>query len=391
MRIAFIIDSFLHDRAGTERQLSLLVRDLSRRADVHVVVLRQSDWLFENAAALGVTARFFPFGGLRSPRSLAGPLQLWRYLKQISADLVHTFMPVSNIVGVLAGRAAGVPVVIASRRDYGEWMSARYLAATRFANRFADHIVTNSARVKQLTVAKEGVRGDKISVIVNGMNAAALRDLPRATELRATLGVPDGARIVGLVANFRPMKRHETALLAARALAASHPETYFLLIGTNSVPYDLRGETEKRAVALGVADRVYFVGAITDVRPYLGLMDVGINCSEGEGLSNAVMEYMAAGIPCVVTNSGGNPDLIEHGVSGLLCELDDADDLAAKIATLLDDRGLAASLAARARARATAEFDLATMADRFHDLYGDLLDKRGRAGSRSRPAGGQTE
>jgi L-malate glycosyltransferase len=391
MRIAFIIDSFLHDRAGTERQLSLLVRDLSRRADVHVLVLRESDWLFANAATLGVSARLVPFAGIRSPGALMGPVKLWRDLQRTVPHVVHTFMPVSNIVGVLAARAAGVPVVIASRRDYGEWMSPRYLRATRFANRFADHIVTNSARVKDLTIAKEGVRADQISVIVNGMNAAALRDLPSATELRATLGIPAGAAIVGLVANFRPMKRHETALRAARALAAARRDVHFLLVGTNSVPYDLRGQMQSRASELEVADRVHFIGAATDVRPYLKLMDVGINCSEGEGLSNAVMEYMAAGIPCVVTDSGGNPDLIEHGVSGLLCKLDDAEDLAAKIVTLLADRALAARLAERARARAYAEFDLATMADRFRDLYGKLLDERAGARAGSRSAGAQAE
>jgi hypothetical protein len=108
MRIAFVVDGFPHARAGTERQLSILIKALSPRAQVHVIVLRRSDWLFQNARELGVTAHFVPFSGLRSPSSWAGLVKLWSCIRRLAPDVVHTFLPVSNIIGVLAasGRRA---------------------------------------------------------------------------------------------------------------------------------------------------------------------------------------------------------------------------------------------------------------------------------------------
>jgi glycosyltransferase involved in cell wall biosynthesis len=369
MRLSFVVDALPHARAGTERQLSILLAELARRAHVDVVVFRPSPWLFENAARLGIGAHFVDFTGLKSPTGWLGLVRLWRCLRRLRPDVVHTFLPVANIFGVLAARLAGVPTILASRRDFGEWMTPFYLRATRFANRHVDHIVVNAPRVRELTRNAEGFAPEKIAVIYNGMDVAALGSLSRDESLRLGLGMKPGAKLAVLVANFRPMKRQATAVRAARLLKTAGVDLHIAFIGANAMPYDLREQTRELARELDVTDVVHFVPDTTQVSAWLGAADIGINCSQGEGLSNAIMEYMAASLPAVVADSGGNPDLIQHEVTGLLFKLDDPEALAAALRRLAGDPALGARLAAAALEHARAHFDIQNMSGQFFDLY----------------------
>lgn len=369
MRLAFVVDGLPHARAGTERQLSILLAELARRARVDVVVLRPSPWLFENAARLGIGAHFVEFSGLKSPSGWVGLVRLWRCLRKLGPDVVHTFLPVANIFGVLAARLAGVRTILASRRDFGEWMTPFYLRATKFANRHVDCIVVNAPRVGELTQTAEGFAAEKIAVIYNGMDVSSFQSLPRDAALRRGLGMKAGAKLAVLVANFRPMKRHATAVRAARLLKDAGVDLHIAFVGANAMPYDLREQTRDLARELDVADVVHFVPDTTQVSAWLGAADFGINCSQGEGLSNAVMEYMAAGLPAIVAESGGNPDLIEHERTGLLFKLDDPAALAAGLRRVADEPALGARLAAAALEHARAHFDIQNMSAQFFELY----------------------
>jgi glycosyltransferase involved in cell wall biosynthesis len=280
---------------------------------------------------------------------------------------------VANILGVLVARAAGVETVVASRRDYGEWMNRRYLAGTKFANRFVSAIVTNSHEVKRLTERAEGFCSDRIHVIYNGMDARAFEEVRPTQELRRRLGLPQGTKVVVLVANYRPMKRHETLVAAARDVLARRHDVRFLLIGRNATPAKLREAFEAQVAELGLADYIRFTEATGDIREHLALCDVGVNCSQGEGLSNAIMEYMAAGLPCVVADSGGNPDLVTNGVTGLLFPLGDASALAAAIEVLLDDPERRALLGQAGRERVRRDMSLDAMLTSLEALYATLV------------------
>jgi glycosyltransferase involved in cell wall biosynthesis len=387
MRLTFVVDAMPHARAGTERQLSILLAQLARRARVDVVVFRPSPWLFENAARLGIGAHLVEFAGLKSPSGWLGLLRLWRCLRRLRPDVVHTFLPVANIFGVLAAKLCGVRAILSSRRDFGEWMTPFYLRATRFANRCVDHVVVNAPRVRDLTREAEGFDAQKISVIYNGMDVSAFASLPRDTALLRGLGIPTDARVALLVANFRPMKRHATAVRAARLLEDAGDPLHIVFVGANAMPYDLREQTRALAQELGVTHRVHFVADTSHVPAWLAVADFGINCSQGEGLSNAVMEYMAAGLPAIVADSGGNPDLIEHERTGLLFPLDDAAALAAALRRLAADAPLARRVAAAALEHARAHFDIQKMSGQFFDLYARLAstERSGAVGAASLP------
>lgn len=369
-RITVIIDTFHHANAGTENQLAKIIAGLSARARIEVITLRESTWLRNHAHHLGIVHTMLQIDGVRNVRTYGNFLRLIRHLQRSRPQVVHTFFPVSNIVGVIAARLAGVGTIYSSRRDYGEWMSGRYVAATRFANRFTSGIIANSKRVAELTSTREEVTNSRIKVIHNGIDLEPFTKLKEAPQVAQQLGIPSNARVIGLVANYRPMKRHHTLIKALPLVLQQHPDTHAVLVGTNTTPEDIESRIRILAAELGVAERVHQVHADGNVIDYLPLFNVGVNCSEGEGLSNAIMEYMAAGIPVIASSSGGNPDLVNHGQNGLLFPLDNEVALAQAICELFDNETLRLSLAQHARAFVAREFSIQAMLQHFAVEYG---------------------
>ncbi len=384
-RITVMIDSFYHANAGTENQLAKIVAGLSPHADIEVITLRDSPWLRENADRLGVSCRLMLIDGVRKAPTYVNFLRLVRHLRRRRPQVVHTFFPVSNIVGVIAARLAGVPKVYSSRRDYGEWMTGRYLAATRFANRFTNAIIANSKRVAELTCSREAVHPSRIRVIHNGIDLQPFMNVTHSCAMAERLGIPANARVLGLVANYRPMKRHHTLLKALPRILERHPETHVVLVGCNMTPEDIESQIANLAIELGVGHRVHQVHADGNVIEYLGLFDIGVNCSAGEGLSNAIMEYMAAGVAVVASDSGGNPDLVAHRQNGLLFPLDDEVALANAICELLEDDELRTALTQHARGYVAREFSMPSMLQRFATEY-QLRPPPCGANSRQPPA-----
>lgn len=119
----------------------------------------------------------------------------------------------------------------------------------------------------------------------------------------------------------------------------------------------------------GIENRIHFVGAQSDVIKYLSILNIGINCSEGEGLSNAIMEYMASGLPCIVSNGGGNTDLIDHEKQGLVFSVDDYQQLANFIVELLNDEERSNKYASAARNKIEQEMSTQAMLDHYTDKY----------------------
>lgn len=383
-RVVLLVDHFGSEDAGTENQLGKLIRGLSARFDLELITFRDNDWI-RTRAQFPCRVSVFQIDKFMRPYTYRNLFRLWRHLRRLRPDIVHTFFPVANSVGVVCARAAGVKRILASRRDYGEWMSARYFYATRVANLFVDGIVVNSHEVKRLTQRVEKFPSERIQVIYNGIAVEAFRRNADGQRLKRTLGIPDTNKVVGLIANYRPMKRHETFVLAAEEILRSRDDVSFIILGKNAVPGDPRKEIERMVAARGLTRRVHFGRAVGNVLEYLAILDVGVNCSEGEGLSNAIMEYMAAKIPCVVSSSGGNPDLITDDEHGYTFPVGDHIALARKVLQILDDAPTRARLIARAYAKVCEEMSLEAMLENFARCYGGAAaapGQRAEAGAR---------
>lgn len=391
IKITFMIDQVGSNLAGTENQLIKIINGLDRTAfDVHLICFNEHPWFTQNRDLIHCPATVINLKRLKHTAVFGNFIRLVRWLRRERPDIVHTFFPIGNIVGVLGARLAGVPVIFSSRRDYGEWMRPHYLAATRFANRFVTRIVTNSDEVQKLTVRKEGFDAGRINVIYNGIDPGPFSRGQPDGKLRRELGIPDGHSVVGIVANFRPMKRHAALVRAAREILDRRQDVAFVLVGRNVTHDGQQQNLEELATSLGVRDHFHFVGAQPDVARYLSIMDIGVNCSVGEGFSNAIMEYMAAGVACVVSDGGGNPDLIKADVHGLVFAVDDHSALARLILRLLAEPETRSRLVENARRRVDVELSIPAMLAQHENLYRSVTTGIcGNPASADRPSSGR--
>ncbi len=378
-KVMFIVDFIYGVTGGTENQLAALLRNLDRaRYDVFLVSLRSTPWLAEHGRSLDANLRCFQVNKLRHPGTLPQLVRLGLHIRRVAPHVVVTYFPVSNIFGVLAARLAGATTIWTTRRDYGVWFNCAFrgdLRFLKFASRYATGIITNSRKVRELVVELEGCEPSRIRVIYNGIDPATCA--PRAesaASLREELAIPAAAPVVGIVAGLRPMKRHETFLRAAREILARRPGVHFVVVGDGPRRQHLEVFTRE----LGIEANVHFVGWQQEIARYLALFAVGVNCSANEGLSNAIMEYLAAGIACIVSEAGGNPELVEHGVNGYLYPLDEVETLAALALRLLDDGVLRRTLGENARSRMRREFGIGNMVEAYERLFTQASVSPGR-------------
>ena len=363
IRVCLLVDTVAYD-AGTERQVAETAKRLNPdRFEVHVCCLEASPQLDSLAGCAQVAV--FPLPRLHSPNGLRQLLRFRNYLQQHQVDIVHTFMVNTSIFGVVTGRLAGCRTIITCRLNTGYWYTPFYLALFRFLNRFTTRIMVNSQGAREIVCAAEKLPLGKVDVIYQGVDMeayAAQRGDPRVCE---SLGLPSQAKVVGMVANFRPVKDHALFLQAARLVAQAVPEAAFLLVGRGP----LRDELQRLAGQLGLAGKVFFPDGRGQVVDHLARMSVGCLSSHSEGFANAILEYMAAGLPVVATDVGGNAEAIEEGVTGYLVRERTAEAFAAPIIRLLSDENLRRAMGRRGFERCAERFEIHKTIPLLEDYY----------------------
>jgi glycosyltransferase involved in cell wall biosynthesis len=284
--------------------------------------------------------------------------------------VVHGFLPKSSLAAAIAGAMGGAPVVLASRRNLGYHYTARTLMITRILNRFVTRIVANSQAARSVTVEREGVCADKIDVVYNGVDTEKFYPAGVMPENPA-VAIPSGLRVVGIVANYRPVKNLELFLRSAAIVARKVPDACFLLVGSGTMESALRSLAEE----LGIAGQVIFTSGRGTVLPYLHRMCIGCLCSSSEGFSNSILEYMAAGLPVVATDVGGNAEAVLQGQTGFLIKEASPETFAAPIIRLLEDEQLRNQLGRNGLERCRSEFELGHAAKRLAQYYEWLLGR----------------
>jgi len=294
--------------------------------------------------------------------------------------IVHTHSSKAGIVGRLAARLAGVPIRVHSIHGFGfnAWQPAALRHALIAMERMVAPLTTHFIAVSRST-ARQGIElgivpPDRVTVIRSGIRIAeferAARDqaLRNGRGLRGDLGLPADAPLVGMVACFKPQKAPLDFVEVAARVAAQVPGATFVLVGDG----ELRRAIVARAAALGLGPRLRLLGWRRDVARVMSALDVLLHTSLWEGLPRVLPEAIAAGLPVVATGVDGATDILEDGVSGIVCRPHDIGALAAGVQRLLADRDLRRSLAARAR-RLLPEFDIDAMVRSQEELYARLL------------------
>jgi glycosyltransferase involved in cell wall biosynthesis len=293
---------------------------------------------------------------------------------------VHTHTAKAGVLGRVAARLAGVPVVVHTYHGHvlhgyytplRSWLLRR---AERVLGALSDRLVTVSEQVKRDLVSYRVASPEKIAVIPLGLDLEPfLESAGYRRKLRRELGMSNGELLVGIVGRIFPIKNHRLFLEAAAQVAAELETARFLVVGDGV----LRPAMEEYARTLGLGDRVIFTGWRRDLPLIYPDLDVLVVCSDNEGTPVSAIEAMAAGCPVVATRVGGLPDLIAEGETGCLVPPRDPAALAAGILRLLRDREMARRLGEAARASVAERFTVERLCGDVEGLYSEVLARQG--------------
>lgn len=337
IKLLLIIDFLGGLTGGTENQLVKLINNLPKsKYDIYLLSFWKTTWITNNRKYLDCHVSIYDIIKLKNPLNIIRIFLVFKYIKSINPDIAMTFFPLSNTVGVIIARLAHVKVILSTRRDYGLWLQNKLgVYFLKIANRFVTRIIANSHKVGMLTSREECFDLSKIDVIYNGFDAKPSQwHQSEGTQQLSTASIQKKGPIVGIIGGLKPMKRHYTFIKAAKIVLLKRNDVKFIIVGDGPCKKQLEAITDE----LKLKDHIYFAGSQDNITPYLSLFDIGVNCSSNEGLSNAIIEYMAGAVPCIVSKAGGNEELINNGINGFTFELDNDRELANLIITLLDNK-----------------------------------------------------
>ncbi|MEV7004912.1 glycosyltransferase [Streptosporangium sp. NPDC051022] len=354
---------------GTEKQVFLLATGLVRRGvRVTVVTLHSEGPYRDELDRAGVAVHNAGFVGLSAGltafcRNLLATARLVRLIRRLRPDVLHAFLYHAYVIGVPLARLVRVPVAVAGRRSLSDFKQGRrwIFALERVTTRLTQHVVANAAAVAEDAETVEGIAPEKLSVIYNGLPESAFSPVAPA---RIVTDLP----VVFSPANLKTYKGHHFLIEAVALLAARGTPCTLVIAGEGPT----REALLRQAADAGVDLRL--LGERRDIAALMNRASAVALASLYEGMSNAIMEAMAAARPIVATAVGGTGELLNG--RGLLVPPADPRALADALERVLHDPHLAASLGATARAWARDNLTVDTMISRHLGLYRRLLERR---------------
>jgi glycosyltransferase involved in cell wall biosynthesis len=362
IRVCFMIDRL--SRAGTESQLLALISHLDRRrVQPHLCLLKGED-----PESRSLEPRDCPVLRLdvQSFKSRAFVSNAYRFADFLIRERIDVFQPYfedSTYFGVLAARLLGVPRIVCTSNNLLYWMTPTHARLGQVIRRLSDATIANCQACSDALRAAYPRYRRPVVVLENGIDSLRFASIP-------ALNGRSRRYKVGAVANLRPVKDLDVLVKAAALVRRSHPETDFAIAGEG----ECRSALEALIRDLGLQGSFALPGATADTSDFLATLDIAVLCSRSEGMSNALLEYMAAGRAIVATGVGGNTALIEDGVNGLLIPPGDPEALAQALDRLLTEPALIAELGRAARADAANCYSLEGRARRFEDFYAMLFE-----------------
>jgi glycosyltransferase involved in cell wall biosynthesis len=370
MKILFVIDSLRF--GGTERQLVELIKGFSTRSDLNfrmtVVCLKPDGNSYAHEIeTLGVPIYYFP---RKFKLDVAPIFLIWRLITKKHIDLIHSYNNLGALFGGIAAKLSNTPLVCSAIRDAKDWNLFSKISK-RFLSHISDAFISNSIsgfnnRFKTIQ--------PHFHVIYNGMDMQRFaKDSRQTASLKSDLNLLSFSHCVGMVAALSKRKDHETFCYAAAEVLKRIPDVCFLVIGDG----EKRSEIENLVRELGVSSNFRFLGYRKDCDQLTSVLDVSVLLTNTEyhfeGVSNAIIEAMASGVPVIATRGGGTDEIIEDHVNGFLVNPRHSRQVSEKILRLINDHSQYAELSENAYQTINQRCSISHYIDSHETIYLKLL------------------
>jgi glycosyltransferase involved in cell wall biosynthesis len=356
---------------GLEEVVVNLVNGLSERGvECHVGCLVEEGPWRSRVRDQGLwVGRLEEQGRLRCVFSLAS------YLRRNRIELLHTHNSQAHLFGVAAHCLTGVPVV---HTKHGQnWPDDPWWVwKSRQASRLTRKIVAVSADIERIVTGVESVPAAKVTTIRNGIDVQRF-SLPNAERVaarqrsRAAAGIPEDAFVVGTVGRLAWEKNYELLVKAFSTFARGVPAAHMVLVGEG--PY--RERIQSAAVQANLESCCHLVGQQDQVADWLAAMDTFVLSSRTEGTSITLLESSASGVACIVTDVGGNAEIVSDGVTGLVVPPDNERALSRALVSLYGDAALRARLGWAAREKVATDYSVEKMVSQYMQLYSAVVER----------------
>jgi glycosyltransferase involved in cell wall biosynthesis len=356
---------------GAERDLIALLKTLDRqRWEPHVVCPGTGPFR-EQLEAIAVPTHALSLPPWRKPlavfqrRSAVGRLET--IVNRLGPALIHVndIWWVPHTVRAVAGCVAKFVPVVAHVRQEIEPAKVRPYELDRVGA-----VVAISRQIEQSLIAG-GVSATKVRTVYSGIDLSERQFTHNDHAIRQMIGLPNEAVLLGTVANLFPRKGYEVMLRALPAIVRAMPTVHYVIVGSDD--HDYADRLKRLAQELNIADRVHIVGFQDPVQPFLAALDLYVHPALMEGFGIAVVEAMAIGKAVVATTTGGLPEVVAQGETGLLVPPGDVESLANTVVSLLEDRARREQMGICGRARAQERFSLDASVRQMEQLYGEIL------------------
>ncbi len=291
--------------------------------------------------------------------------QLHSHIVQHQIEVLHCHQYTPYVYGLLGSLGTSARVILTEHgRFHPDPRKLKRVLLNPLFSTMTDGITAISRATRKALIEIENFPARRIGVVYNGIDDTRY-GLPPDRQLRQSLGIPEGSRLLGTVARMDANKNQRMMIKALNRVHASHPDTFLVIVGDGPEKELL----EKLAVSLGVGSQVIFTGFREDTHRFYALMDIFLLTSFTEGTAMTLLEAMASGLPCVATDVGGNAEIVTDGETGLLVESDNDALLAEALRRLLDDESVMRLMGAAGRKRFEERFGVNRMVEAYELLY----------------------
>jgi glycosyltransferase involved in cell wall biosynthesis len=309
--------------------------------------------------------------------------KLYRLFQNQSPTIVHTHSSKAGILGRLAAKLAGVPLVVHTVHGWSfhpymqPWLSRVYILLEWITAKFSDQLIVVAEKDKEKGLQAGIGKPEQYSLVRSAVPLAEFNPaLIHGEKIRQQLGIPTGAPVLGNVGRFSPQKNPLDWMRVAALVGKALPTCRFLLVGDGP----LRVEVVRLAETAGILDRCLFTGLRRDVPQMMAAMDVFLLTSLWEGLPRVIPQAMRMGLPVVANQVDGVLEAVVHGETGYLSPPGKIDEMAEFCVQLLRDGVLREKMGQSAQSRVMDTFDLEIMIERIENSYQALLSKKGLQG-----------